>query len=100
MAGCPISTMLTGGKTISNVKHYATEKEVASLLKITPYQVRRVVTAYKRGGLEATRALKWGAGRPRKPMKFTQEDFEYMVSRPTMYAQAGMSLKARAKEIS
>ena len=85
MAGAPVSILLNGGEQYKPKKAYATEKEVASLLRITPYQVRRVVNAWKSGGIQAARDLKWGAGRPLKSMNFSQEEIEDIVSRPTMY---------------
>jgi transposase len=85
MAGAPVSILLNGGEQYKPKKAYPTEKEVASLLRITPYQVRRVVNAWKSGGIQAARDLKWGAGRPLKSMNFSQEEIEDIVSRPTMY---------------
>ena len=85
LAGAPVSILLNGGEKYKPKKSYPTEKEVATLLRITPYQVKRVVNAWKSGGIQAARDLKWGAGRPLKPMDFTQDEIEDIVSRPTMY---------------
>ena len=100
MAGAPISGILTGGKRPSNLKKRPTRGEVATLLDITPNQVDKVLKAWKQGGILAARKLRYGAGRPLKEKDFTVKEIEYMVSRSTMYSQAGLSLKARAKQIS
>ena len=99
MAGAPVSGILTGGKR-PNLKIRPTRGEVATLLGITPSQVDKVLKAWKQGGLEAARRIRYGAGRPLKEKDFTADEIECMVSEPTMYSQAGLSLKARAKEIS
>ena len=70
------------------------------LLDTQPSKVRRIGEAYRRGGLEAAKALKWGAGRPLKQMHFAEGDIERMVSVPTLYEQAGMNIEARAQQIS
>ena len=71
----------TGGQRVPRLKPTATNKEVASLLNITQEQVKRIVKAFKEGGLPAAKALKWGAGRPCKKMDFRPEEIERMVSR-------------------
>ena len=86
LAGAPIGALLAGGRRPRQVKPFATEREVASLLQLSRHQVRRIAKAWISGGLPAAKALKWGAGRPLKSKAFTPEETEHMVSRPTMYS--------------
>ena len=66
LAGAPVSSMLMKGLQFQQLKQYTTVKEVALLLDTTPAKVRRIGEAYRHGGIEAAKSLKWGAGRPLK----------------------------------
>ena len=69
-------------------------------LNTTPWRVRRIGEAFRDGGMDAAKTLKWGAGRPLKQMNFAEGEIEEMVSVPMLYQLAGMSLQARAEQIS
>ena len=74
----------------------------AAVLKCTPHAVRRVVKAFQSGGLATVRALRWQRGRPVKPLPLSTEDWAWAwaTDKGTLYAQVGLSLKARAHQLS
>jgi hypothetical protein len=70
--------------------------DTARMLGCTRHHIDKMVKAYKQGGDDAVRGLRWTRGRPPKFLGFSQEEIDTMVSRLTLMTQAGMSLKARA----
>jgi transposase len=78
----------------------ATAESVAAILGTTAARVKRIAKAYRLGGINGANALNWVAGRPLKPTGFCQDQIEEMVSRPTMYNQAGLSMSTRADQVS
>ena len=75
-------------------------KGVAQELGLTYYAVRKIARAYEAGGEKAVEQLNWIRGHPLKNSFFTQTEIDQMVSRVTLNKQLGMSLRARAQELS
>ena len=85
LAGAPVPSMLARGVKSQQQRQFATIREVATQLNTTPWRVRRIGEAFRDGGMEGAKALKWGAGRPLKQMNFAEGEIEEMVSVPILY---------------
>ena len=72
----------------------------AAAIRSTPHAVRRVLKAFKEGGLSAVKALRWTRGRPKKEDPISGEDWQWATDKGTLYAQVGLTLKARALMLS
>ena len=85
LAGAPVPSMLAKGVKAQQLRSFATVREAAELMNTSTWKVRRIGEAYRAGGMDAAKALKWGAGRPLKQMNFAEGEIEEMVSVPMLY---------------
>ena len=107
LAGNQVFRVVEDGKrlvpvrTLEEVKKpRATMKGVAAEYGLSYHAVRRIARAYEEGGEAAVEELNWVRGRPIKNSFFTAAEIDKIVSRATLNRQLGMSMKARAAELS
>jgi transposase len=71
----------------------------ARMLGCSRWTINKMVKTFADGGVDAVGKIEWGSGRPMKFHGLTQEEMNTAVAKQTTNSQAGMSMTARAAQL-